>query len=51
MSKGKARWCPDKPQNNRQIPCSRYEEYSNGGYYCEQGDSNDAKIRKSNPHN
>ena len=31
MSKGKARWYPDKPQNNKQIPCPRYEEYPNGG--------------------
>ena len=51
MSKGKVRWYPDKPQNNRQIPCPRYEEYFNGGCYCEQGDSNDAKICKGNPHN
>ena len=51
MSKGKARWYPDKPQNNRQIPCPRYEEYPNGVCYCEQGDSNDAKICKGNPHN
>ena len=51
MSKGKARWYPDKPKNNRQMPCPRYEEYSNGCCYCEQGDSNDAKICKGNPHN
>ena len=51
MSKGKARWYPDKPQNNRQIPCSRYEEYKSGGCYCHGGCSKDAEICKGNPHN
>ena len=51
MTKGKSRHNPNKPQNNKQIPCPRYEEYSNGGYYCEQGNSKDAEICKGNPHN
>jgi hypothetical protein len=51
MSKNKSRWYPDKPQNNKQNPCPRYEEYSTGGCYCHGGWSDDAKICKGNPHN
>lgn len=51
MAKGKPRWYPNKPQNNRIIPCPRYEEYSDGNCYCEQGNVADAKICKGNPHN
>ena len=51
MSKGKPRWYPDKPQNNKQNPCPRYEEYSSGGCYCEGGSVGDAEICKGNPHN
>lgn len=51
MAKGKPRRYPDKPQNNFSIPCLRYEKYSNGLCYCEQGSSNDAKVCKGNPHN
>lgn len=51
MAKGKPRWHPNKPQNNKKIPCQRYEEYSNGIRHCEQGNSADAKICKGNPHN
>ena len=50
MSKGKPRWYPEKPQNNRQIPCPRYEEHE-GNCYCEQGTSADAMVCKGNPHN
>ena len=51
MGKGEPRHNPDKPQNNRPLICSRYEEYSNGGCYCHGGDSKDAEICKGNPHN
>ena len=51
MSKGKQRWYPDKPQNNRKIPCPRYEEHGNGICYCEQGSVKDAYVCKGNPHN
>ena len=29
MGKGKPRWYPDKPQNNRGAHCPRYEEHEN----------------------
>lgn len=51
MGKNKPRWYSDKPQNNMKIPCSRYEEYSNGMCYCHGGTYDDAKICKGNPHN
>ena len=51
MGKGKPRLYPDKPQNNRKIPCPRYEEYSNGSCCCEGGSVGDAEICKGNPHN
>lgn len=51
MRIGKPRHDPDKPQNSIAGFCTRYEKYANGGCYCEQGDSNDAKTCKGNPHN
>ena len=51
MGKNKPRWYPDKPQNNKQIPCLRYEEYSDGNCYCYGGGVYDADICKGNPHN
>lgn len=51
MSKGKPRWYPDKPQNKIGSRCPRFEDHSNGIYYCEQGNVGDAKVCKGNPHN
>ena len=51
MGKNRPRRYPNKPQNNKQNPCPRYEEYSNGNCYCEGGSVSDAYICKGNPHN
>lgn len=51
MGKNKPRHNPDKPQNKYGDFCQRYEEYSYGGCYCVQGDSNDAKVCGGNLHN
>lgn len=50
MSKGKPRWYPDKPQNNRPKVCPYFEDH-NGLFICEGGETNAAKICKGNPHN
>ena len=51
MGKGKPRWNPDKPQNNKSPRCPRYEEYNNGLCYCHGGHVKDAYTCKGNPHN
>lgn len=51
MGKGKLRHNPDKTQNNLGNKCPRYEEYSNGGCYCEGGSVGAAEVCNGNPHN
>ena len=51
MSKGKSRWYPYKPQNNKPQRCYRYEELNNGLCYCHGGHVKDAYTCKGNPHN
>lgn len=51
MSKVKSRHYPDKPQNKKGSCCPRYEEYPDGGCYCEGGSVGTAEVCQGNPHN
>lgn len=54
MGKGKPRLYPDKPQNNKRLFCSSFEEYGDNNpdhVYCHGGCVEDAKTCQSNPHN
>ena len=54
MSKGKPRWYPDKPQNNKPLYCPRFEEYGDNDpihVYCHGLNVEDARTCQGNPHN
>lgn len=50
MRKNKSRWYPNKPQNNKPLICSYFEDH-NGLLICEGRETNSSYICKGNPHN